>query len=111
MTQFVSRWCWRKDLAAYRGLPERERAAFLVFLEWMENHRLRLKLKAGREAAKVFWTEEVMGHGRVREDWQLDQWSAAVSWYLNWLKACRKRQDMRWQLQPPLVSYTFVSYC
>jgi integron integrase len=90
MTQFVSRWCWRKDLAAYRGLPERERAAFLVFLEWMENHRLRLKLNAGREAAKVFWTEEVMGHGRVREDWQLDQWSAAVSWYLDWLKACQE---------------------
>jgi len=89
MTQFVSRWCWRKDLAAFRGLPERERAAYLVFLEWMENHRLRLKLEAGREAAKVFWTEEVVGHGRIREAWQLDQWSAAVSWYLEWLKACQ----------------------
>jgi len=47
-------------------------------------------MEAGREAAKVFWTEEVVGQGRVRKDWQLDQWSAAVSWYLNWLKACQE---------------------
>ncbi|MDF1711144.1 MAG: integron integrase [Akkermansiaceae bacterium] len=30
------------------------------------------------------------GHGRVREDWQLNQWSAAIQWYLNWLKACEE---------------------
>jgi hypothetical protein len=31
------RWCWRKDLAAFRGLPDRDRAGLLVVLEWLEN--------------------------------------------------------------------------
>ncbi len=84
------RWCWRKDLEAFRGLSEGERSGFLVLLEWMENFRLRAGLDAGREAAKVFWAEEVIGHGRVREDWQLEQWSAAIRWYLDWLKACKE---------------------
>ena len=25
---------------------------------------------------------------RKREPWQLEQWSDAIQWYLNWLKAC-----------------------
>jgi hypothetical protein len=29
-----ARWCWRKDLAGFRGLSDRERAGFLVVLEW-----------------------------------------------------------------------------
>jgi hypothetical protein len=28
------RWCWRKDLAGFRGLTEKERAGFLLVLEW-----------------------------------------------------------------------------
>ena len=90
MSDFSGKWCWRRDLAAFRGFSERDRAGFLVFLEWMENFRLRMNLEAGREAAKIFWREEVAGPDREREDWQLDQWSAAVQWYLNWLKACRE---------------------
>jgi len=27
------RWCWRKDLAEFRGLTERERTGFLLVLE------------------------------------------------------------------------------
>jgi hypothetical protein len=84
------KWCWKSDLAAFRGLTDRDRAGFLVLLEWMGNFWLRLNLEAGRDAATAFWKEEVTGHGRVREEWQLDQWSAAVSWYLNWLKACEE---------------------
>jgi integron integrase len=83
-----ARWCWRKDLAGFRGLSERERAGFLLVLEWFENFRLRHELEAGREAAKAFWRSEVLRDGCTREAWQLEQWSAAIQWYLNWLGAC-----------------------
>ena len=62
-------WCWRTDLLAFRGLSDRDKAAFLILLEWFENFRLRMDLEAGREAATTFWREEVTGHGRKREDW------------------------------------------
>jgi site-specific recombinase XerD len=45
-------------------------------------------MEAGREAAKAFWRAEVQREDRKREAWQLDQWSDAIQWYLNWLKAC-----------------------
>ena len=81
-------WCWRKDLAGFRGLSDRERGGFLVVLEWFENFRLRHELEAGREAAKAFWRSEVLREGCIREAWQIEQWSAAIQWYLNWLGAC-----------------------
>ena len=83
-----TRWCWRKDLAGFRGLSDRERAGFLLVLEWFENFRLRHELEAGREAARAFWREEVLREGRVREKWQLEQWENAIRWYLKWLEAC-----------------------
>ena len=83
-----SRWCWRKDLAEFRGLTERERAGFLLVLEWFENFRLRYQLAAGREAAREFWRSEVTREDRMREKWQLDQWGDAIQWYLKWLGAC-----------------------
>jgi integron integrase len=83
-----TRWCWRKDLAEFRGLTDRERAGFLLVLEWFENFRLRYELQAGREAAKTFWKSEVTREGREREKWQLEQWADAIQWYLNWLAAC-----------------------
>ena len=43
-----TRWCWRKDLAGFRGLAEVERAGFLLVLEWFENFRLRHELEVGR---------------------------------------------------------------
>ena len=89
MRQGKGRVCWRRDLAVFRGLSQRDRAGFLVLLEWLENFRLRRGLAAGREAAKCFWREEVLGR-HEREDWQLDQWSAAIAWYLNWLRACEE---------------------
>ena len=54
--------------------------------------RLRNELEAGREAAKSFWRTEVLREGRQREPWQLEQWEAAVRWYLNWLKACAEAE-------------------
>jgi hypothetical protein len=47
--------CWRKDLADFRNLSDRERSGFLLVLEWFENFRLRHELEANREAAKIFW--------------------------------------------------------
>jgi hypothetical protein len=54
----TTRWCWRKDLAEFRGLTDRERAGFLLVLEWFENFRLRHELAAGRDAAKLFWSRK-----------------------------------------------------
>lgn len=87
-TQKKVRWCWRKDLADFRGLTDRERAGFLLVLEWFENFRLRHELPAGREAARAFWRGEVLGKGRQREPWQLEQWEDAIQWYMAWLDAC-----------------------
>ncbi len=75
-------------MAGFRGLTDRERAGFLLVLEWFENFRLRHGLEAGREAGKAFWRSEVLREGCTREPWQLEQWGAAIRWYLDWLKAC-----------------------
>ncbi|MGF1657172.1 MAG: integron integrase [Verrucomicrobiales bacterium] len=88
MTRSMARWCWRNDLLAFRGLSDQERAGFLLVLEWFENFRLRHDLPAGREAARAFWKSEVLREDRPREPWQLEQWEAAIRWYLNWLNAC-----------------------
>jgi integron integrase len=82
------RWCWRNDLAGFRGLSNAERIGFLILLEWFENYRLRHNLPAGRDSAAAFWKSEVLREGRPREQWQLDQWANAISWYLDWLVAC-----------------------
>jgi site-specific recombinase XerD len=85
-----TRWCWRKDLAGFRGLTDLERAGFLLVLEWFENFRLRAELEAGRDAARAFWRLEVLREGAKREEWQLRQWEEAIRWYLEWLSACEK---------------------
>ncbi len=84
----TTRWCWRRDLAGFRGLTDQERTGFALVLEWFENFRLRQELPAGREAARAFWTSEVQRKERPREPWQLEQWGDAVKWYLDWLDAC-----------------------
>ncbi len=48
MKTIKTRCCWRRDLAEFRGLTERERTGFLLVLEWFENFRLRYELEAGR---------------------------------------------------------------
>lgn len=83
-----NRLCWRKDLADFRGLTERERSGFLLILEWFENYRLRHDFAAGREAAKIFWKQEILREDRTREKWQIEQWGDAMQWYLKWLEAC-----------------------
>jgi hypothetical protein len=70
MNAFKTRWCWRKDLAEFRGLTDMERSGFLLVLEWFENFRLRHQMKADRAAAKAFWKTEVTREGRPRVPWQ-----------------------------------------
>ena len=99
MNATTTRWCWRKDLAEFRGLSERERAGFLLVLEWFENFRLRHELSADRAAARLFWKSEVKREGREREPWQLQQRADAIIWYLSWLAACASAgacADHRW---------------
>ena len=88
MSAIKTRWCWRKDLADFRGLSNSEKAGYLLVLEWFENFRLRHELDAGREAVRTFWRSDVQRPDREREPWQLEQWEAALQWYLNWLDAC-----------------------
>jgi integron integrase len=90
MSALKKHWCWRKDLAEFRGLSDQERAGFLLVLEWFENFRLRHEMEASRDAAKAFWRTEVQREDRKREAWQLDQWSDAIQWYLAWLSACEE---------------------
>ena len=112
MTALKSRWCWRRDLAGFRGLSERERAGFLLVLEWFENFRLRHGMEAGRDAAKAFWREEVVREGRPREEWQLDQWSDAIGWYLKWLDSCAEagadHRSLPERLRAAVVAYLEV---
>ena len=53
-------------------------------LKWL------VKDSAGRESGKMFWRLEVLREGITREAWQLEQWSQAIQWYLNWLVACQE---------------------
>lgn len=86
MSAMPSRWCWRKDLSGFRGLSERDKAGFLMTLEWFENFRLRRELPAGREAVRAFWRAEVRREEVKREDWsrkglrptRLSKWRRAV---------------------------------
>lgn len=88
MSIYSLKACWRLDLAAFRGLTSSERSGFLILLEWFENFRLRHALPANWEAAAFFWKDQVIRDGVQREKWQLNQWSEAIRWYLQWLEAC-----------------------
>lgn len=80
MSAFIhrKRWSWRDDLAAFRHLSDRDKAGYLLVLEWFENFRLRNELFAGRKAAELFWRHEVKREDRPWHDWHLEQWSAAL---------------------------------
>lgn len=77
-------YAWSKDLEASRDVNDREQAAYAMLLGWLERFRVNLGLPAGREACERFWKQSVLV--RPRETWQMDQWAAAIRWYLRWME-------------------------
>lgn len=65
-------------------MNDRDRAAFGMLLGWFERFRVNLGLPAGREACARFWKESVLA--KPREQWQTEQWTMAIRWYLRWVE-------------------------
>ncbi len=82
---------WSKDLEASRDVGNRQRDGFALLLGWLETFRARHGLAVGREACECFWKEQVKS--KDRPEWQLQQWSAAIQWYLRWVRNCQQRGD------------------
>ena len=75
---------WSKDLDASSDVRLREREGFAMLLGWLEKFVVGSGLAPGRDACERFWKEQV--RAKPREKWQLDQWGAAIRWYLRWLE-------------------------
>lgn len=84
----MKRCCWKTDLEASRNLHARTKHGYTMLLGWFENFRLRRGLTSGRQAAVEFWRDQVLDKDKARENWQLEQWAEALSWYLERLKVC-----------------------
>jgi hypothetical protein len=50
---------------------------------WLEKFVAGSGLSPSREACERFWKEQV--RAKPRGKWQLDQWGAAMRWYVRWL--------------------------
>ena len=88
-TDNANKFDWRADLSASRDLSRSEKSGFEIFLQWYESWRMPKALVPGRESAKSFWRAQVLS--KPREPWQLDQWAAAMRWYLHWLSCCQAK--------------------
>ena len=71
-------YAWTKDLEASVDVRAREKAAFAMLLGWLDKFLCSNGLRPGREACERFWKESIKV--RSRENWQLEQWSAALRW-------------------------------
>ena len=80
--------CWKADLKASRDLSPNEISSFEFLLSWFESWRLGRDLKPDRESARGFWS--AMVQSKERKQWQLDNWAAAIRWYLSWLEICKR---------------------
>lgn len=77
-------YAWSKDLESSSDVLHREIPAFAMLLGWYEKFLGARGLNPGREACELFWKESVMV--RNREGWQIEQWGAAIRWYLRWFE-------------------------
>ena len=77
-------FAWSKDLEGSSDVRLREMEGFAMLLGWLEKFVVCHSLVAGREACTRFWREQVMA--KPRDPWQLEQWGAAIRWYLRWLE-------------------------
>jgi len=75
---------WSRDLEASTDVRVGERECFAMLLGWLAKFVAGNGLQPGREACARFWREQVQA--KPREGWQIEQWGAAVRWYLRWLK-------------------------
>ncbi len=75
---------WPKVLEASSDVHLRDREGFAMLMGWLEKFTARKGLTPGREACERFWREQI--RAKPREKWQLDQWGAAMRWYVRWLK-------------------------
>jgi integron integrase len=75
---------WSRDLEGSVDVSAEEKAGFAMLLGWLDKFACANGLKPGREACERFWRESVKV--RVREGWQMEQWGAALRWYLRWLE-------------------------
>jgi integron integrase len=75
---------WSKDLEGSCDVRLREKPNFAMLLGWMEKYVCSQGMQPGRPACERFWRESVMV--RHREAWQIEQWGAAIRWYLRWLE-------------------------
>ena len=79
---------WREDLEASRDLTKQQKQGYVILLSWYESWRLRSMQGAGLESARMFWKAEVLK--KDREQWQMDQWTAAIHWFLDWLEVYQR---------------------
>ena len=79
---------WRADLAAARDLDRGEKQGFEILCGWFENWRLKTGVSPSVTTARSFWKEQVLA--KPRQQWQLDQWTVAMRWYLGWLESSRR---------------------
>ena len=75
---------WSRDLEASSDVRLREREGFAMLLGWLEKFFSGNSLPPSREACERFWKEQI--RAKPREKWQLDQWGAAMRWYVRWLE-------------------------
>ena len=85
------RACWRSDLRKSRKVSESRKDGYELLLSWFEQWRIGKGLEPGRCAAISFWRGQVLADGKERQRWQLEQWSQALGWFLDWLQWWEKR--------------------
>jgi integron integrase len=77
-------YAWSKDLEESSDVRIREIEGFAMLLGWLEKFFAKSGLVPGRGACARFWREQVMT--KPRDPWQMEQWGAAIRWYLRWLE-------------------------
>ena len=80
---------WRDDLLASRQLGATEKESYGFFINWFEEWRLCKDQVHGRDSLRFFWKTVVLS--KEREPWQLENWTEAGRWYLEWWRICENQ--------------------
>jgi len=79
---------WQDDLLRSRDLSQKEIEGFGFFIGWFDSWRVAKHISADRNSAERFWREVVLQ--KTRHQWQIEQWTEAMRWFLNWIELCKK---------------------